>query len=204
MTDAEAQAQANEALARRVKVELRKRMRSVRGTTPLSAIAERSARIVDRLSAHEPFAKAMSVALFWPIVERHEVDLRALDPALRARGVAVAYPSIDPDTRAMTFRFALPEHLAERGMLFEEPPPEAPEADALDLIVVPALAVDARGHRIGYGAGFYDRTLPRFAPPARTVVVAFDWQLVVEVPVTEGDVPVDAIVTDARVLDAER
>ena len=72
------------------------------------------------------------------------------------------------------------------------------------MIVVPALAVDPRGHRIGYGAGYYDRTLPRFAPPAVRRAVAFDFQLVAEVPSTEGDVAVDWIVTDARALRAER
>ena len=66
---------------------------------------------------------------------------------------------------------------------------------------MPALQVDDRGHRIGYGAGFYDRTLPRFAPPARAVVVAFDFQLIPEVPVTEGDVALDIVVTDERVIE---
>jgi 5-formyltetrahydrofolate cyclo-ligase len=69
--------------------------------------------------------------------------------------------------------------------------------------VVPALAVDPRGHRVGYGAGFYDRTLPRFVPPAVSIAVAFDFQLAVEVPTTEGDVAVSWIVTDARELRAE-
>jgi 5-formyltetrahydrofolate cyclo-ligase len=68
---------------------------------------------------------------------------------------------------------------------------------------VPALAADPRGHRIGYGAGYYDRALPSYVPPAATFVVVFDFQLLAEVPCTEGDVPVDRIVTDARTLQAE-
>ncbi|HEY5239824.1 MAG TPA: 5-formyltetrahydrofolate cyclo-ligase, partial [Polyangiaceae bacterium] len=60
-----------------------------------------------------------------------------------------------------------------------------------------------RGHRIGYGAGYYDRALPRFAPPAVSVTVLFDFQLVAEVPTTDGDVTVDWIVTDTRVMKAE-
>src|SRR6185369_13454200 len=115
-----------------------------------------------------------------------------------------AYPAIDPDTRVMTFRFvADPAAMEERGLGFREPAADAPEAEALDVIVVPALQIDARGHRLGYGAGFYDRTLPRFAPPARTIGVAFGFQLVPEVPITEGDVAVDLIVTDDRTLDPE-
>ena len=68
---------------------------------------------------------------------------------------------------------------------------------------MPALGVAPSGHRIGYGAGYYDRTLPLHAPPAVTLAVAYDFQLLAEVPVTEGDVPVDFIVTDRRVLRAE-
>jgi 5-formyltetrahydrofolate cyclo-ligase len=161
---------------------------------------------VDRLEELEPTASARSVALFWPIEERHEVDLRALDARLRARGARVAYPGVDPETHAMTFRFvAHSDAMQEHGFGFREPSPAEPEAapGQIDLIVVPALAVDPRGHRIGYGAGYYDRTLPRFAPPAATVAVAFDFQLVPEAPSTEVDVAVTWIVTDARTMRAE-
>jgi 5-formyltetrahydrofolate cyclo-ligase len=192
-------------LRRRVKAELRKRMRGLRRTTPAAACAERSARIVERLSGLDVVEGARTVALFWPIEERHEVDLRALDTALRARGARVAYPSIHPETHVMTFRFVGDlGGLEERGLGFKEPPDTAVEArgDELDVIVAPALAVDAAGYRLGYGAGYYDRTIPRFAPPAVAVAVAYDFQLVPELPFTSSDVPVSWIVTDARVLRA--
>jgi 5-formyltetrahydrofolate cyclo-ligase len=192
---------ADDVLRARVKAELRKRMRSLRKALPASACAERSSRIVERLANLEPLVKARAVCLFWPIEDRHEVDLRGLDARLRARGVQIAYPGIDPDTGAMTFRFvADAEAMVEHGFGFREPSPDAPEAPAtgLDVIVVPALAIDPRGHRIGYGAGYYDRVLPRFAPPAVTVAVAFDFQLVAETPNSTLDVPVGWIATDAR------
>ena len=197
---------AEDLLRRRVKAELRKRMRGLRHTTPASACAERSARIVERLAAMPELASARAVALFWPIVEKHEVDLRALDSALRARGADVAYPSIDAATGVMTFRFV--EDIAaleERGYGFREPPTSAREAraDELSAVVVPAIVLDTSGHRVGYGAGYYDRTLPRFAPPAVTVGVAYDFQLVAEVAATASDVAVAWIVTDKRVARAE-
>jgi 5-formyltetrahydrofolate cyclo-ligase len=186
----------------RVKAELRKRLRGLRMTMPADACAKRSALIVERVSSHASVAGAKSIALFWPIVEKHEVDLRPLDDALRARGVAVAYPGIDPETRLMTFRFARPDELEERGFGFREPASSAREATRgeLDVILVPAIALDPTGHRIGYGAGFYDRTLPRFAPPAAAIGVAYDFQLVAEVPFTEHDVPLRFVVTDARAI----
>ncbi|HEU4535368.1 MAG TPA: 5-formyltetrahydrofolate cyclo-ligase, partial [Polyangiaceae bacterium] len=68
----------------------------------------------------------------------------------------------------------------------------------LGLIVVPALAIDALGQRIGYGAGFYDRLLPTHSPPAFTVGVVFDFQLISETPATEGDFALAWVATDAR------
>jgi 5-formyltetrahydrofolate cyclo-ligase len=192
-------------LRRRVKVELRKRMRGLRMAMPASACADRSARIVERLLALDVVAAARAVALFWPIEERHEVDLRAAGTGLAARGARVAYPAIDPETREMLFRFVdRPDAMVEQGFGFREPSSREPEAPpgALDVIVVPALAVDLRGHRVGYGAGYYDRTLPRFVPPAAVVAVAFDFQLVADAPTTEGDFAAGWIVTDSRTVGA--
>jgi 5-formyltetrahydrofolate cyclo-ligase len=187
----------------KVKAELRKRLRGVRKTAPIEACAARSSAIVERLLQHEAVQAASRVGLFWPMVTRHEVDLRPLDEALRARGAEVSYPAIDPESGEMTFHVVSdPASLEERGYGFMEPAVDAPRAGALDVVVVPALAVDPTGHRIGYGAGYYDRTLPRYAPPAVSIAVAYDWQLVAEVPFTEGDVRCAWVVTDARLLDA--
>jgi 5-formyltetrahydrofolate cyclo-ligase len=189
---------------RRVKAELRKRMRGVRKTAPLEACRERSLQIVKRVESLAVVKVARSAALFWPIEERHEVDLRGLDAGLRARGARVCYPAIDPDTGVMTFRFvddvAL---LADQGYGFREPPKDAKEAQPgdVDVVLVPALALDPSGHRIGYGAGYYDRTLPRFVPPGVSVGVAYDYQLIAEVPALGSDVAVGWVVTDARVIE---
>jgi 5-formyltetrahydrofolate cyclo-ligase len=199
-----------EALRHRVKAELRKRMRGLRRALPASACSERSLRIVERLSSLEPIARATRIALFWPIEERHEVDLRPLDALLRRRGARVAYPSVDPETRAMVFRFVThPDAMQEHGFGFREPSPHEPAAEpgsdgALEAIVVPALALDPSGHRIGYGAGYYDAALPSHAPPAVSVGVAFDFQLVAEVPATSADVALQWIVTDDRAMAADQ
>jgi 5-formyltetrahydrofolate cyclo-ligase len=192
---------AEEALRHRVKAELRKRMRGVRRALPSQACAERSARIVERVLSLEPILRAKAVALYWPMEEQREVDLRPLGERLVERGVRVAYPCVDPDTRTMTFRFvAKPRDMQEGDLGFHEPARTDVEAEpgVLEAIVVPALAADPSGHRIGYGAGYYDATLPKYAPPAVTVVVTFDFQLVAEVPATGRDVKVDWVVTDAR------
>lgn len=185
----------------RAKAALRQRARALRSTIPRDAILERSRRLVGLLAALPEVARAARVALFYPIEGRNEVDLTPLDAQLRDKGVRIAYPTIEPESRVMSFRFVRDvEAMEERGFGFREPAAEDPEAESLDVIVVPALQIDATGHRIGYGAGYYDRTIPRFAPPGVAIGVAFDFQLIPEVPVTEGDVPVSIIVTDEKVI----
>lgn len=191
----------DEVIRVKVKAELRKRLRGVRKTTPIEACAARSEKIVASLAPH--LEGASRIALFWPILARHEVDLRPLDAVLRARGATIAYPSVDPDTGEMVFRVVDEvSALEDAGYGFAEPSKDAPTMTELDAIVVPAVAVDPSGHRIGYGAGYYDRTLPRYAPPAVTFAVAYDWQLIAEVPATLTDVRVHWIVTDVRTFDA--
>jgi 5-formyltetrahydrofolate cyclo-ligase len=137
--------------------------------------------------------------LFWPIERHHELDLRELDASLRSRGVSVVYPALDGEV--MTFRTVDDTALLEdRGRGFCEPPPDAPIPERIDVIVVPGIAFDGSGHRIGYGAGYYDRTLPRFRPPAIAIGAAFDFQLAADIPHDEDDVPVDVVVTDRRVI----
>jgi 5-formyltetrahydrofolate cyclo-ligase len=192
----------DDVLRLRVKAEIRKRLRGLRKTTPASACAERSARIVERLEGMDAIRAAKSVALFWPIEERHEVDLRALDASLRARGVRVAYPTI-LESQAMIFRYVDdPSQMLMHDLGFVAPAPaeEGEEARGLDVIVAPAIAIDPAGHRIGYGAGYYDRALAQ--AEAVTIAVAYDFQLIVEVPATASDVPVQWIVTDRRVMAA--
>lgn len=183
-----------------VKKELRRRMRGVRNALPASALAARSARVQARLLGLAAWGPARAVGLYWPVERKNEVDVRPLFDAARAAGKRVALPGVGEGGEPL-FRFV--ERAAElddlgRGVL--EPPAGAPLArpGELDLVVVPALALDGTGHRIGYGTGFYDQLLPFHAPPALAVGVVFDFQLISEVPTTGGDVALGWVLTDAR------
>lgn len=191
----------DDVLRHRVKAEIRKRLRGLRRTTPALACAERSARIVERLQDLPVVHAARRVALFWPMEERHEVDLRPFDVWLRAQGRTVAYPSILP-THEMVFRTVTDIGVMQPHALGFMEPAEGSIATDLDLVVVPAIAIDPSGHRIGYGAGYYDRFLATHGPAA-SIGVAFDFQLVMEVPATTDDIAVQWIVTDRRTLRAD-
>lgn len=191
------------ALRNKAKAHMRKRAKAVRGSMSRLAIAARSARIVERAEALVVTHGARTVGLFHPMEDRNEVDLRALHDRLRARGVSLAYPRTNPDDRSMVFAIVDDlDRMEERGLGVREPLDDAPIAADLDVVFVPALAVDVRGHRIGYGAGYYDRALAE-RPSAFAVVVAFDFQLAAEIPAGPHDVPARWIVTDERSIAAD-
>jgi 5-formyltetrahydrofolate cyclo-ligase len=184
-------------------------MRALRGALPTAAHQARSAKIVARLEELDELGRARRVASFWPMPDKREVDLIELDAWLRARQKSVYYPFLDKTATGVRTGFRRVDdvsQLAERGRGFLEPGPEHPEAAEreLDLIVVPALAVDATGNRLGYGIGFYDVTLPEQCPPAVSVVVAFSFQLCAELPRAEHDFACDLIVTDESFIRVQK
>lgn len=194
-----------EQLTVRAKQQIRKRMRSLRTAYPEAAMMKRSESIVEQLLQLPAYQEATSVALFWPMEGKREVDLRALDAHARSQNKRVAYPFLRPNGETMRTGFAEVASVSEMrdaGRGFLEPSELAPALaqGELDLIVVPALAVTGGGHRLGYGSGFYDVTLPEFCPPAKSAVVAYDFQLLMELPIIPTDVACDFVVTDKHVI----
>lgn len=190
-------------LRRRVKAELRQRMRGVRRAIPPEARAERSARIWERIWERPEWKGASTVMLFLSM--RTEVDTSPGIAAAWAEGKRVAAPRMT-DAGLAVHAWRDGDVPVETGnMRVPEPAESAPlvEPGEVDVVVVPALALDERGARIGYGAGLYDGLLPRLSR-ARRIGVAFDFQLVGEVPETEGDERVHVVVTDQRTIDVRR
>jgi 5-formyltetrahydrofolate cyclo-ligase len=190
----------------RVRDQMRVRMRATRRALGPAAVAARSERIVSLLLSLPVVQNARAVGLFWPRTSHAEVDLRPLDQKLRERGVSIYYPFMDPKEQGFItgFRRVLGvEELVSRGRGFAEPPPGASVAARgdLDLAIVPALAATPDGHRLGYGSGFYDVTLPELRPPALAVTVLYSFQLVAELPTLEHDVACDLVVTDREIYD---
>ena len=96
----------------------------------------------------------------------------------------------------LEIREYIPEDMQEgyRGIM--EPSPQAPIVTEVDLVVVPGMAFDAKGNRLGRGGGFYDRLLPSLTCPK--VGVCRQNQLVEEVPVQEWDQKVDIVITPSN------
>ena len=137
------------------------------------------------------------VSGFWPI--RTEADIRPLMFALRDRGARLALPAI-LDRETIVFReLVRGAPLIQMGFGTAGP---GEDAEVLDpaLMLVPLAAFDARGHRIGYGAGHYDRAISRLHGKGmrpRLIGIAFDCQEVPAVPNEEHDVQLNAILTES-------
>jgi 5-formyltetrahydrofolate cyclo-ligase len=140
-------------------------------------------------------ADAPIVGAFWPI--RSEVDPRPLIERLFTRGQRVALPKVTPD--GLVFReWRAGEALVRGGFGLSEPDDSLPPLDPTALIV-PLAAYDARGHRIGYGRGYYDQAIERLSRngPVLTIGIAFSVQAVAEVPAEAHDQPLDHLITEA-------
>jgi 5-formyltetrahydrofolate cyclo-ligase len=118
-----------------------------------------------------------------------------------ASGGRVAYPRV-VGPGVMTFHEAAASELAAGYHGILEPPEAAPvvATEALDLLIVPGLAFDAGGERLGRGGGFYDRVLTGVARPRLCVGLAYAAQIVSEVPRQGHDGRVDRVVTEAATL----
>jgi 5-formyltetrahydrofolate cyclo-ligase len=204
--DPDVAAAAQAVLAGRVKQALRQRMAKLRQALPEAARKERSHRVVERIANHPWFVAAGGVALFAPMLERGELDVRELDALARDAGKRIYYPFMDRTESGFRtgFRQVRQGHeLALRGHRFLEPDPSVPDAkpEAIDFIVVPALAAAITGHRIGSGSGFYDVTLPDF-PNAKYCVVVFSFQMLAEIPLEPHDRPCHLVCSDEELFEA--
>jgi 5-formyltetrahydrofolate cyclo-ligase len=190
-------------LTHRAKAALRKRLKSIRAAVPADALAQRSARIVERVIALEYYQRAATVALFAAMPQ--EVHLDSLAEHAFAQHKHVVAPVVMATEPTLVFRTWMkqPEryalHKSDWGI--REPTEQSPVVayDEIDLLIVAALAVGENGHRLGYGKGHYDRIIPR-CTRAKTIVVAFDFQMLAEIPVTERDRACDVVVTDERTI----
>jgi 5-formyltetrahydrofolate cyclo-ligase len=189
-----------EALRRQAKELLRHRVAGLRRTLSSETRAVFSASAIETLCAHEIFLRAKIVAAYSAL--KFELDPRALVERAWALGKVIGLPRVVANTGTMELaRYAAGDALAESRFAVKEPLESAPLLDlaSVDLVLVPGLAFDLRGQRLGFGQGFYDRFLPRM-PNAVRVGLAFELQLLAEVPADSHDQAVDLLATERRML----
>lgn len=178
-----------------------------RAGLPAAERTTRSDAATARLLALPELAEVAGRTIAGYVAVKGEMDPASALARVAARGGRVALPRVCAESPRLRF------HEVEAGAA--PPPPAGPfglcEPDAerpevsigqLDVVIVPGLAFDARGGRLGFGGGYYDGALAIARGGGRPALIglAYDFQIVDDCPVGPGDLPVDLVVTEARVV----
>ena len=193
------------AALREAKRALRQRVLAARDALSDVERAAASEAIAGRFSRRADFAAARAILVTLPF--RNEWDSRVLVRAALLSGKTVAAPRVDAATRMLEL-YAIADPEGDVGLSRQGIPEPAPHClpvarERIDFVVIPGIAFDSNGNRLGYGGGYYDRLLP-LMPGATRVAGAFDLQIVAEVPVGPNDIAIDAIVTESREISVAR
>lgn len=183
------------------KQEIRNRMRARRVTVDAASRRAASQSIAATLLARAEFRRAQEVACFLSLPQEIETD--DLLAACHAQGKQVCVPVWDARLRTYVLARLAPDARRIAG------PHDVPEPmswtpvdpQTVDLAIVPGMAFDRHGGRLGYGKGYYDRILAECRPDCRKIGVGYAWQVVDgDLPLASHDVRMDLLVTDAGMV----
>lgn len=186
---------------RKASLRLTERNRMRAHGNPAAERARRSLAAQDRFLSAFPPIPGRRVALYADV--GGEVGTDRIRSRCLAGGVHLYYPRVMEDGELSFFRHREGDGWVPGRFGIREPqaaPGDEGARGGFDLVVVPGLAFDPRGRRLGQGYGYYDRFLAALDGTALTVGLAYSWQLVPEVPVDAWDVPVDAVVTEDGII----
>ena len=176
------------------RAKLRAELISRREAVPLSLRREWGLAISLLLLRALPLRESMIVGFCWPY--RGEYDARPLLRVLRGRGVRCALPQVLHRAEPLIFRRWAPGVEMRKGTLGIAYPPNTERVEP-DLLLVPLVGFGRAGDRLGYGGGYFDRTLASLAQKPLTVGVGFELARLESTFPQAHDVPMDAIVTEA-------
>lgn len=175
------------------KKELRRQIRAAKALVTFDEKLERSQTVMKQVERLPQFAEADTILLYWSMddeVQTHDFVNNWYTEK------TVLLPCVDgDDLKLRQYTGAECLRAGEQFGISEPVGPEFTELDRVQMIVVPGVAFDRQCNRMGRGRGFYDRLL-KSTPNAFKVGVAFDFQLVDEVPVETFDVKMDCVVAE--------
>lgn len=186
------------------KKELRKQIITERNQLTDEEIATKSATIAEKLCQLPAFNQAETIMYF--VSFGSEVDTRPMVEETIRRGKTALAPKAVPQSRELIPSKILDWESDLVPGYYNIPEPRAgalrPYApEQIDLLIVPGVAFDLKGNRLGYGGGYYDRFFSLLKPGTPLVALVFDLQIVPEVPVDEWDRPVDCVITEKRLIE---
>lgn len=175
------------------KQELRKQIRAAKKAVPFCEKLARSADIMQQVEQLPQFREADTVLLYWSMedeVQTHDFVNRWY------KAKTLLLPCVDGDLLRLR-RYTGPDCMTpgEQFGIGEPTGPEYTNTDQIKIIIVPGVAFDRNGNRLGRGRGFYDRLL-KTTPNAYKIGVAFNFQMVDQVPTEPLDVPMNQVITE--------
>lgn len=186
------------------KKELRKRVQELRDRLNADEIKTLSAQVAENLWSIPEFTSTGTLLFFLSF--RSEVDTRPM--ILRAleekRNVCIPCTSVENREMVASRIFNLDGDLRLGNYNIMEPKPEylrPVPPEEIDVILMPGVAFDFTGGRLGYGGGYYDRFLDKCSPECLLIALAFELQIVEHVPCADHDEHIHKIVTEKRVVD---
>jgi 5-formyltetrahydrofolate cyclo-ligase len=182
------------------KAELRRLALERRDALPAGARQEAAQAIADR-PFPVPVRPGSVISGFMPL--KSEINPMPLLRRLAALGAKLALPVVVGRGKPLVMRaYAFGDELSSGQWGIREPKSDAAEVEP-DILIVPLAAFDRSGHRIGYGAGYYDMTISglRAKKPIVAVGIAYAAQEIAKVPATPRDAPLDLVLTEREVID---
>lgn len=180
--------------------DLRKTLIERRAAIPREALQDLRNRIDTHIQRAFPDLVHGVIGFCWPY--RNEYDVRHLLASLRRRGVVTALPVVVAPKTPLEFHEWHPGVAMREGVL-GIPYPVGTPALRPDTLLIPVVAFDAAGYRLGYGGGYFDRTLEAFARQPRKIALAYEMLLVPTIHPQPHDVPMDYVVTEKGVYRRE-
>ncbi len=178
---------------------LREKFKILRKDLSKEEVRERSKMILENLHLLSDFFRA-DVVHTYISSKNNETDTHELIRVLLKQKKRVVVPISDKVSKVMKHSelFSLSELVGGAYGILEPRMYRPVPVEQIEVVIVPALAVDREGNRLGFGAGFYDRFLHDVHLP--TIALAYDFQVIQQVPKESTDVPVSFIVTEKEII----
>ena len=171
----------------------RARLLALRLAIPVEERIHAAAVVASRIAPH--VERGQTFAFYWPM--KGEMDFRPLAAAFHAKGIRLALPVVAERGEPLQFRPWTPDCAMERG-IWNIPQPATSETVHPDVALAPVLGFTADRFRLGYGGGYFDRTLAVLTPRPFTIGVGFARQRIATIHPQPHDIPLAAIATEAE------
>ena len=174
------------------KKELRKKIRARKRDIPVDELREMSRLACERLLAYERLSNASTVMMYYPLSD--EVDVTPVIEQLAENGKTVVLPQVTGEATMVLRRYTGKADLQEGAFGIMEPCGEIfSDYETIDVAIIPGMAFDRCGNRLGRGKGYYDRFLPLLPARVYKIGVCFPFQLLDDIPMEEHDIKMDTI-----------